>query len=127
MRPPPQMVIPAQPVYMAPAPQFAAPIGMPMHPPAPPGAIPMPRHQDFQPPEEPPSKKIKSGEDNLMPEADFLARNVSPVTFRVAVPNAGDKTEWNLNGQTLTVTLSLSDPITALKAKIHEETMMPPG
>ena len=46
---------------------------------------------------------------------------------RVAVPNAGDKTEWNLNGQTLTVTLSLSDPISALKAKIHEETMMPPG
>ena len=45
----------------------------------------------------------------------------------MAIPNAGDKTEWNLNGQTLTVTLSLSDPISALKAKIHEETMMPPG
>ena len=126
MRPPPQML---QPVYMAPAPQFAAPIGMPMHPPGmhPPGSIPHARPQDFQPPEEPPSKKIKSGEDNLMPEADFLARNISPVTFRVDVPNAGDKTEWNLNGQTLTVTLSLSDPISALKAKIHEETMMPPG
>lgn len=95
MRPPPQMVIPAQPVYMAPAPQFApAPMGMPMHPPGapmhppgahpgPPGAHPgPPRPQHFEPPEEPPSKKMKSGEDNLMPEADFLARNVSPVTFR---------------------------------------------
>ena len=58
-----------------------------MHPPGahpgPPGAHPgPPRPQHFEPPEEPPSKKMKSGEDNLMPEADFLARNVSPVTFR---------------------------------------------
>ena len=41
------------------------------------------------------------GEDNLMPEADFLARNVSPVTFRVVVPNMPDKPEWKLHGQTI--------------------------
>ena len=36
-----------------------------------------------------------------MPEADFLARNVSPVTFRVVVPNMPDKPEWKLHGQTI--------------------------
>ena len=76
--------------------------------------------------EEPPSKRAR-GEDNLMPEADFLARNVSPVTFRILVPSASDKPEWKLNGQMLAVTLPLSDPISAMKAKIHEETGMPPG
>merc|ERR1719510_801631 len=77
--------------------------------------------------DEPPNKKPR-GEDNLMPEADFLARNVSPVTFRVLVPNVGaDKPEWKLNGQMLSVTLPLSDPISAMKAKIHEDTGMPPG
>merc|ERR1712029_1252196 len=79
-----------------------------------------------QPMEEPPSKRAR-GEDNLMPEADFLARNVSPVTFRILVPSASDKPEWKLNGQMLAVTLPLSDPISAMKAKIHEETGMPPG
>ena len=64
---------------------------------------------------------------NLMPEADFLAQNVSPVTFRVVVPNAQDNPEWKLNGQMLSVTLPLSDTISGLKAKIHEDTAMPPG
>ena len=115
IRPPPQMVVPAQPLYMAPAPPMApAPFGV------------MPAMPPEMPMEEPPSKRAR-GEDNLMPEADFLARNVSPVTFRVLVPTAGDKPEWKLNGQMLAVTLPLSDPISAMKAKIHEETGMPPG
>ena len=115
MRPPPQMVVPAQPLYMAPAPQIApAPFGV------------MPAGIPDMTMEEPPNKRAR-GEDNLMPEADFLARNVSPVTFRVLVPSAADKPEWKLNGQMLTVTLPLSDPISAMKAKIHDETGMPPG
>ena len=62
-----------------------------------------------------------------MPEADFLARNVSPVTFRVVVPNMPDKPEWKLHGQTIAVTLPLSDPISALKARLYEETGMQAG
>ena len=87
MRPPPQMVVPAQHVYMAPAPQIApAPFGV------------MPQMPPDMTMEEPPNKRAR-GEDNLMPEADFLARNVSPVTFRVLVPAAADKPEWKLNGK----------------------------
>ena len=109
-----KMVVPAQPLYMAPAPPQMAPTPF--------GVIPA-----MAPPmKEPPSKRAR-GEDNLMPEADFLARNVSPVTFRILVPSASDKPEWKLNGQMLAVTLPLSDPISAMKAKIHEETGMPPG
>lgn len=109
MQPPP-MVVPAQPLYMAPAPPPMAFM---------PAAAPMP------PMDEPPNKKAR-GEDSLMPEADFLARNMSPVTFRVLVPNVGHP-EWKLNGQILFMTLPLSDPISVLKAKIHEDTGMPPG
>ena len=117
MRPPPQMVVPAQPLYMAPTPPQMAPAPFGVMPAMAPPEMPM---------EEPPSKRAR-GEDNLMPEADFLARNVSPVTFRILVPSASDKPEWKLNGQMLAVTLPLSDPISAMKAKIHEETGMPPG
>ncbi len=119
--PHPQMVVPAQQIYMTPGPPPQMPQFIPQ--PAPPPQ-PMPPPQMV--PDEPPNKKAR-GEDNLMPESDFLARNVSPVTFRVLVPNAGDKPEWKLNGQILTITLPLSDPISVMKAKIHDETGMPPG
>merc|ERR1712083_266828 len=66
-------------------------------------------------------------EDNLMPEADFLARNISPVTFRVVMPDMPDKPEWKLHGQTIAVTLPLSDPISALKARLFDETGMQAG
>ena len=105
MRPPPQMVVPAQPLYMAPAPPQMAPAPFGVMPAMAPPEMPM---------EEPPSKRAR-GEDNLMPEADFLARNVSPVTFRILVPSASDKPEWKLNGQMLAVTLPLSDSISAMK------------
>ena len=121
VRPPQQMMVPAPAMFMTPAaPQMTpAHFGMQGMPPQAPPM--MPPEMD-----EPPNKKAR-GEDNLMPEADFLARNVSPVTFRVVVPNVQDKPEWKLNGQLLTVTLPLSDPIAALKARIHEDTGMPPG
>ena len=56
-----------------------------------------------------------------------IFRNVSPVTFRVVVPNDPEKPDWKLNGQMLTLTLPLSDPISVLKAKLQQETGMPPG
>ena len=122
VRPPPQImqIPPQQPMYVPMPPQPA-----PMAPP-PFSMIPQPPHIPTMIEDEPPNKKAR-GEDNLMPEADFLARNVSPVTFRVAIPSAADKPEWKLHGQMLTLTLPLSDPISVLKAKLHDETGMPPG
>jgi hypothetical protein len=51
----------------------------------------------------------------------------SPVSLKVAVPNMSEKPEWRLKGQLLTLTLPLSDTVSVIKAKIHEETGMPPG
>lgn len=75
--------------------------------------------------EEPPSKKMRS-EDNLIPEAEFIATHKSPVTIQVLVPNS-DKSEWKLNGQMIAVTMALSEPITNLKTKLQDETGMPPA
>lgn len=66
-------------------------------------------------------------EESLMPEAQFLAKYKSPVSLKVAVPNMSEKPEWRLKGQLLTLTLPLSDTVSVIKAKIHEETGMPPG
>lgn len=38
-----------------------------------------------------------------------------------------EKAEWKLNGQTLNITLQLSDTVSTMKALIHEQTGMPPG
>ncbi|XP_017111447.1 splicing factor 3A subunit 1 [Drosophila elegans] len=75
--------------------------------------------------DEPPSKKIRS-EDNLIPEAEFVATHKSPVTIQVLVPNS-DKSEWKLNGQMIAVTMALSEPISNLKTKLQDETGMPPA
>ncbi|XP_023175363.1 splicing factor 3A subunit 1 [Drosophila hydei] len=75
--------------------------------------------------EEPPTKKMRS-EDNLIPEADFIAQHKSPVTIQVQVPNT-DKSEWKLNGQMIAITLALTDPIANLKSKLQDETGMPPA
>ncbi|KAL7744343.1 hypothetical protein ACLKA6_001735 [Drosophila palustris] len=75
--------------------------------------------------DEPPTKKIRS-EDNLVPEAEFISLHKSPVTIQVQIPNT-DKSEWKLNGQMIAVTLALADPIANLKAKLQDETGMPPA
>ncbi|KAH8358514.1 hypothetical protein KR093_000496 [Drosophila rubida] len=75
--------------------------------------------------DEPPTKKMRS-EDNLIPEAEFISLHKSPVTIQVQVPNT-DKSEWKLNGQMIAVTLALTDPIANLKAKLQDETGMPPA
>lgn len=43
------------------------------------------------------------------------------------IPNIIEKSEWKLNGQTIAVSLALTDAVTALKGKIQEETGMPPA
>ncbi|XP_037499936.1 splicing factor 3A subunit 1 [Rhipicephalus sanguineus] len=143
-------VIAHPPVPTPPRPMMAAPqgllmsahlrpppgmLGMPQgaHPPMafapmPPAMAPLPPEMPPSLPadDEPPSKKSKT-EENLIPEAEFLAKNKGPVTVRVQVPGAQEKVEWKLNGQVLTMTLPLTDTVSVLKAKLHEELGMPPG
>ena len=65
--------------------------------------------------DEPPNKKAKS-EDNLMPEGLWLAQhNSGPITVKVVVPQDTTKPEWNLNGQTLTFTVPLTDTFAVIK------------
>lgn len=84
--------------------------------------------EQMQPPmdDEPPNKKLRT-EDNLMPEAQFLAQHKGPVTIQVQIPSAGDKPEWRLNGQTVSISMALADSVTTLKSKLQDETGMPPA
>lgn len=50
-----------------------------------------------------------------------------PIQVNIAVPMMTEKAEWKLNGQTLNITLQLSDTVATMKALIHEQTGMPPG
>nr|CAD7597344.1 unnamed protein product [Timema genevievae] len=77
--------------------------------------------------DEPPNKKIRT-EESLIPEEKFLAKyKKMAVHLKVAIPHMNDKPEWRLNGQYLGLTLPLTDTVAVIKAKIHEETGMPPG
>ena len=77
--------------------------------------------------DEPASKRAR-GEDSLINEQDFLNMYAGGlVTFSVLVPSASDKPEWKLNGQMIQMTLPLSDQVSVIKAKLHEETGMPIG
>ncbi|KAJ8678963.1 hypothetical protein QAD02_014750 [Eretmocerus hayati] len=76
--------------------------------------------------DEPQAKRLRT-EDNLIPEAQFLARNRGPVQVNILVPIMTEKPEWKLNGQTLNITLQITDSVSAMKARIHELTGMPPG
>ncbi|KAG1714369.1 Splicing factor 3A subunit 1 [Nymphon striatum] len=109
---------------MPPRPPGLPPMGNPFQP----SPVPPPMQPPLPPPEsdEPPAKKQKS-EDSLIPESEFLLKNKSPVSFRVQVPVVSDKPEWRLNGQILTMTLPLTDMVSVIKAKIHDETGMPSG
>lgn len=49
------------------------------------------------------------------------------MTLKVNIPVQPEKSEWKLNGQTLTYTLPLAECISILKAKIQDETNMPPA
>lgn len=76
--------------------------------------------------DEPLNKKART-EDNLLPEAQFMALHKGPVTLQVQIPSASDKPEWRLNGQTVSIALALSDTVITLKSKLQDETGMPPA
>nr|XP_027216337.1 splicing factor 3A subunit 1-like [Penaeus vannamei] len=138
------MVVPRPPVMMAPRPGgFMPGPGTPVTgfmgqqtQPAPPtgpqpgvGAPPMggmgggPEKDD----DEGPSAKRARTEESLVPEGEWARRFPGPVKFQVAVPVVADKPEWRLDGQTLTLSLPLTDPVSVVKAKLHDMIGLPPG
>jgi len=70
--------------------------------------------------QEPATKKQRT-EDNLIPEEEFLASHSGSLTLNISVPNIADKPELNMNGQTLTITLNLTDMVSVIKSKINEQ------
>lgn len=135
----PQPMMPQAPMMMmAPMPPMAprppplmTPAMSPFMPTPPPIQPPMPatiglKHPASKPEEEPQAKKLRT-EDSLIPEQQFLTRNKGPVQLNIVVPMMTEKAEWKLNGQTLNITLQISDTVATMKALIHEQTGMPPG
>ena len=107
--------VPMRPAMVVPAPVFA---------PAPPPVF-IQQSQMLE--DDEPSAKRSRTEENLIPEEIFMARNPSTVTMQVSVPSVPDKPEWKLEGQMLSITLSLSDTVNSVKSKIMEELGMPQG
>jgi len=72
----------------------------------------------------PPVKKARP-EDNLIPEEDFLRTEPTRVVFQISVPKV-EKDDWKCRGQLISVTMPLTSTFNEVKAKIEEETGMPP-
>ncbi|KAF5295974.1 hypothetical protein FQA39_LY12746 [Lamprigera yunnana] len=139
----PQASILAQsPIMMMPAPPMAPmrpppPLMMAAPPPMAGFVTPMPPHMtvggmglkhpmESQMDDEPSNKKMRN-EDSLIPEEVFLTRNTNPVTLKVSIPMQPEKPEWKLTGQVLTFTMPLSESVATLKAKVQDDTAMPPA
>jgi splicing factor 3A subunit 1 len=86
--------------------------------------VPMP-----PPSEEMPAKRsrIEQAEGDFIPEQQFIASHPGPVIIKVQVASVPDKTEWNLKGQTLSLTLPIEDLVSNIKAKLSEMLGIPPG
>lgn len=138
MRPPGDMGPMMQPPpLMPPPPGMMMPPGQ-MMPPPPHMQQPPPQGMDDQqmmmPPlpmdeEEPVSKKAKmdSLEADLVPEEMYLKQHPGQITFRVQVPDLPEKSEWQCQGQVLSLSMLLSDPCSVIKAKITSMIGMPSG
>lgn len=122
-------------LHYPPMPPMPHPHGMPQHvPPMPsmppfmaPGHLPPPAPlDDPSEPMEPASKKQRT-EDSLIPEEEFLASHSGTLSLNISVPNMPEKPELNLNGQTLSVTLNLTDMVSVIKSKINEQLGLAPG
>ncbi|XP_046387283.1 splicing factor 3A subunit 1 [Ischnura elegans] len=130
LRPPPLMSVQGRPGFPMPPQGFMpgpVPAAAPQQPPQqvpPPPQPNMLKHVEVE--DEPPAKKLRT-EETLMPEGEFMAKNPSPVSLKVAIPSMSEKPEWRLKGQLLSLTLPLTDTVSVIKAKVHEETGMPPG
>ncbi|OWR42516.1 putative spliceosome associated protein [Danaus plexippus plexippus] len=117
---PPLMVIPP----MAPRPpliatQVATPYGYPV-----PGVPAVPGVPGVQDDEEPTAKRPRT-EDALEPEQAWLASHPGSVPIQVSVPMAPERSEWRLDGRTLSLSLPLAAPVSELKASLQRTTNMP--
>ncbi|XP_014252528.1 splicing factor 3A subunit 1 [Cimex lectularius] len=141
MLPPPQahiMMVPApiRPPLMVPGGAFPVVAATPSGFIAPPGTAPLPpqpqmggmlKHVTSDMNDEEPLTKKQKTEDSLIPEEQYLQQNKGPVVFKVMVPMMSEKSEWKLNGQSLSLTMMLTETVSALKAKIQEAVGMPPS
>lgn len=124
-------------LHYPPMPPMPHPHGLPQH--VPPHA--MPGLPPFMPPAHPPppaplddldelgepANKKQRTEDSLIPEEEFLASHSGTLSLNISVPNMPEKPELNLNGQTLSVTLNLTDMVSVIKSKINEQLGLAPG
>ncbi|KRX91335.1 Splicing factor 3A subunit 1, partial [Trichinella pseudospiralis] len=81
----------------------------------------------YPPEPEPPAKRTKTFEEQLKPEEEWLNKfsDHGPINITVVFPVSAEKPEWNLNGQSVSYSLNLTDPVSAIKGKIQETTSMP--
>ncbi|CAG9580098.1 unnamed protein product [Danaus chrysippus] len=117
---PPLMVIPP----MAPRPpliatQVPTPYGYPV-----PGVPAVPGVPGVQDDEEPTAKRPRT-EDALEPEQSWLASHPGSVPIQVSVPMAPERSEWRLDGRTVSLSLPLAAPVSELKASLQRATNMP--
>ena len=110
---------PAPPPLIPPVPTQMGGMSQPPLPPPPPAAPSLPAE------DEPAAKRFKT-EEQLVPEAEFLAQFGSePVTFSIQVPIVSEKPEWNLNGQLLKLTMPLTEQVSSIKNKLMDILTMP--
>jgi len=89
-----------------------------------------PQNHPPPPPEEEPSKRARTEEVALIPEAEFLKSLPSgPISLVVSVPQGATKEEqkFNFHGQTFTFIVNPTDKIEVVKEKIKEQLDMPPN
>jgi splicing factor 3A subunit 1 len=69
-----------------------------------------------EPAEEPAAKRLKTAEELLIPEADYLSMhaNNATVKFYVQVPSVPEKPEWSLNGQMISLVLPLTEQVNSI-------------
>ena len=131
---PPFGMHPPNPVMMPRAPMpgnFPPPMMTPhsfMHPPANHDSL-HARPPHFPPPlsHEPNAKRLRTEEEMLVHEEEFVRFHPGPVSFQVQCPHLPEKPEWNLNGQTLTINLPVQDQVSVIKAIIAGQIDMPIG
>jgi splicing factor 3A subunit 1 len=127
---------PPQPAQSIVVPNFKVlnvPVQVPVQVPIQPVVVPPPQPAATQPVvhmpaelEEPASKRQKT-EEHLIPENDFLAQYQArgPVKFYVQCPVVADKPEWNLNGQSIPMTMPLTETVQSIKNKLTDLLTMP--
>jgi splicing factor 3A subunit 1 len=66
------------------------------------------------------TKKLKTEEDNLIPEEQWLQTNPGPITLNVRIPNIEGEEAWDLKGQMIQVKFEPTNLISDLKEQLSE-------